>query len=76
MRDISKLYIVLDTESLSRIEQFLSSSKESIEVYLNRELSRSNYMEMESVFEEVRKYGIWITVNIQGYSNEHIKTAI
>ena len=24
---------------------------------------------MESVFENVRKYGIWITVNIAGYNN-------
>ena len=69
MKEISKLYKVLDTVKMNEIDSWLNSEKESIEVTLNKELTRANYNDMESVFENVRKYGIWITVNIAGYNN-------
>ena len=69
MREISKLYKVLETVKINEIDSWLNSEKESIEVALNKELTRSDYNDMETVFENVRKYGIWITVNIAGYNN-------
>ena len=69
MSEISKLYKVLETVKINEIDSWLNSEKESIEVALNTELTRSDYNDMETVFENVRKYGIWITVNIAGYNN-------
>lgn len=69
MREISKLYKVLETVKINEIDSWLNSEKESIEVALNKELTRSDYNDMETVFENVWKYGIWITVNIAGYNN-------
>ena len=69
MKEISKLYKVLDTVKMNEIDSWLNSEKESIEITLNKELTRANYNDMESVFENVRKYGIWITVNVAGYNN-------
>ena len=69
MREISKLYKVLETVKINEIDSWLNSEKESIEVALNKELTRADYNDMETVFENVRKYGIWITVNIAGYNN-------
>ena len=69
MREISKLYKVLETVKINEIDSWLNSEKESIEVALNKELTRADYNDMETVFENVRTYGIWITVNIAGYNN-------
>lgn len=77
MKEVSKLYKVLDTSKINNIENWLKVTSESIEVPLSKELSREEYNDMELIFERIRKYGVWITVNIQGYnSNEKVKTAI
>lgn len=69
MFEISKLYKVLNTESMNKIEKWMSSKNDSIEIDLNKELSRQDYDDMEYIFEKVRSYGVWITVNIEGYNN-------
>lgn len=69
MKELIKLYKVLDTVKMNEIDSWLNSENESIEVSLNKKLARSDYNDMEIVFENVRKYGVWITVNIAGYND-------
>ena len=69
LHSIMYLSNILASKSISDLDMWLDNDEQKVILKLSKDINREDYKNIEISLEQVERYGIWVSLNVDLYRN-------